>query len=172
VNCARPPSLADQFGIEWDFPSVEPPDYLRELSPELYRQESERVAARFDEAVRMAEEAFLAELQRLVSHLIERLTGQEDGKPKIFRDSAVTNLTEFFERFRTLNVRSNAELDTLVDQAQQVIRGAEPQRLRENTLMRSEVAGELARVETLVDRLLVDRPRRNLLRPVRSREVA
>ena len=60
----------------------------------------------------------------------------------------------------------------LVDQAQQVIRGTEPQRLRENTVMRSEVAGELARVETLVDRLLVDRPRRNLLRPVRSREVA
>jgi len=167
-----PLSLAGEFGIEWDFPSVEPPDYLRELSPELYRQESERVAARFDDAVRMAEEAFLAELQRLVSHLIERLTGQEDGKPKIFRDSAVTNLTEFFERFRTLNIRSNAELDTLVDQAQQVIRGTEPQRLRENTVMRSEVAGELARVETLVNRLLVDRPRRNLLRPVRSREVA
>jgi len=167
-----PLSLAGEFGIEWDFPSVEPPDYLRELSPELYRQESERVAARFDDAVRLAEEAFLAELQRLVAHLIERLTGQEDGKPKIFRDSAVTNLTEFFERFRTLNLRSNAELDALVDQAQRVLGGTEPQRLRENTVRRTEVASELAQVETLVDRLLVDRPRRNLLRPVRSREVA
>jgi len=167
-----PLSLAGEFGIEWDFPSVEPPDYLRELSPELYRQESERVAARFDDAVRLAEEAFLAELQRLVSHLIERLTGQEDGRPKIFRDSAVTNLTEFFERFRTLNVRSNAELDALVDQAMRVIGGTEPQRLRENAVRRTEVASELAQVETLVDRLLVDRPRRNLLRPVRSREVA
>ena len=167
-----PPTLAGQFGIDWDFPSVEPPDYLRELSPELYRQESERVAARFDEAVRLAEEAFLAELQRLVSHLIERLTGQEDGKPKIFRDSAVTNLTEFFTRFRTLNVRSSGELDALVEQAQRILGGTEPQQLRDNTVMRSEVARELAQVDSLVDRLLVDRPRRNLLRPVRSREVA
>ncbi len=167
-----PSTLVDQFAIEWDFPSVEPPPYLRELSPELFRQESARVAARFDEAVRMAEEAFLAELQRLVSHLIERLTGQEDGRPKIFRDSAVTNLTEFFERFRTLNVRSSAELDELVAQAQRVIGGAEPQQLRDKTVIRGQVARELAQVETVVDRLLVDRPRRNLLRPARSREVA
>jgi putative transposase len=31
----------------------------------------------------------------------------ERFKPKVFRDSAITNLTEFFERFRHLNVRSN-----------------------------------------------------------------
>ena len=82
------------------FPSVEPPDYLQQLNPQLYEQECQRVQARFDEAVRLAEEAFTAELAKLVSHLTERLSGQEDGKPKIFRDSAVENLTEFFQRFR------------------------------------------------------------------------
>ena len=44
---------------------------------------------------------------RLVNHLTERITGtNEDGSPKVFRDSAVDNLTDFFERFRSLNVRS------------------------------------------------------------------
>ena len=94
--------------MAWDFPSVEPPDYLRQLSPALYEQERARVAARFDEAVRLAEEAFTAELAKLVSHLTERLTGQDDGKPKVFRDSAVENLNEFFSRFRTLSVHSDA----------------------------------------------------------------
>ncbi len=75
-----PESLDGLFAVDWDFPSVEPPEYLRQLSPELYRQESQRVAARFDEAVRLAEEAFTAELAKLVSHLTERLSGQEDGK--------------------------------------------------------------------------------------------
>ena len=102
-----PQRLHRLFAVEWDFPSVEPPNYLRDLSPELYEQEQARVAARFDEAVRLAEEAFTTELARLVSHLSERLTGTDDGKPKIFRDSAVTNLAEFFERFRTLSVRSS-----------------------------------------------------------------
>ena len=35
-----PPHLRDLFGISWDFPSVEPPDYLLELSPGLYEQET------------------------------------------------------------------------------------------------------------------------------------
>jgi hypothetical protein len=48
---------------------VEPLHHLRELNPEIYAAEQARVAARFDEAVRLAEEAFTSELARLVSHL-------------------------------------------------------------------------------------------------------
>jgi hypothetical protein len=159
-----PASLRGLFGIAWEFPSVEPPAYLQHLSPQLFEQESQRVAARFDEAVRLAEEAFATELSRLVTHLTERLTGQEDGRPKIFRDSAVENLTEFFQRFRALNIRSNEELDDLVAQAQRVIRGAEPQDLRDSQSMRLDVSNGLARVEASLDQFLVDRPRRNILR--------
>ncbi len=159
-----PESLIGLFDVAWDFPSVEPPSYLQRLSPELYRQESERVAARFDEAVRLAEEAFLAELDRLVSHLTERLSGQEDGKPKVFRDSAIENLTEFFNRFRRLNIRSNDQLDELVNQVQQAVRGVEPQTLRTDLPLRQQVATQLAGVQSVMDGLLVERPRRNILR--------
>ena len=159
-----PDRLRDLFGVSWDFPSVEPPDYLQQLNPALYQQECQRVQERFSEAVRLAEEAFCAELAKLVSHLTERLSGQEDGKPKTFRDSAVENLTEFFQRFRELNVRSNEQLDHLVVEAQRVIRGVEPQALRDNTGLRQHVATELSRVQSVLDDLLVDRPRRNILR--------
>lgn len=159
-----PESLADLFQVAWDFPSVEPPSYLRQLSPELYRQESERVMARFDEAVRMAEEAFMEELSRIVSHLTERLSGSDDGKPKVFRDSAVENLGEFFDRFRHLNIRSNDQLDELVTRAQQVVRGVRPQQLRDDQPLRQRVATQLSGVQSVLDGLLVDRPRRNILR--------
>ena len=118
-----PESLRGLFAVSWDYPSIEAPDYLRQLHPQLFEQEQARIQARFEEAVRLAEEAFIDELSKLVSHLTERLAGQEDGKPKIFRDSAVENLTEFFQRFRTLNVRSNEQLDELVASAQRVVRG-------------------------------------------------
>lgn len=159
-----PSSLQNLFGVEFDFPSVEPPDYLQQLNPRLYEQECQRVQARFDEAVRLAEDVFTAELAKLISHLTERLSGQEDGKPKIFRDSAVENLTEFFQRFRELNVRSSAQLDNLVADAQRVVRGVEPQDLRDNAGLRQHVATEMSRVQSVLDGLLVDRPRRNILR--------
>ena len=54
----------------------------------------------------------------------ERITGAgEDGQPKVFRDSAVDNLSDFFGRFRELNVRSNEQLDELVERAQRAVRG-------------------------------------------------
>ena len=40
-----PETLVGLFGVSWDYPSIEPPDYLVELSPDLYRQEQERVQA-------------------------------------------------------------------------------------------------------------------------------
>lgn len=159
-----PASLTDLFQVSWDFPSVEPPSYLRQLSPELYRQESERVMARFEEAVRLAEEAFMDELSRIVSHLTERLSGTDDGKPKVFRDSAIENLTEFFDRFRHLNIRSNDQLDELVTRAHQVVRGVQPQQLRDDQPIRQRVATQLSGVQSVLDGLLVDRPRRNILR--------
>ena len=159
-----PESLSGEFSIDADFPSVEPPDYLRRLNPQLYEQECQRVSQRFDEAVRLAEEAFTAELAKLVSHLTERLSGQEDGKPKVFRDSMIENLTEFVGRFRQLNVRSNEQLDQLVADAQRIIRGVEPQALRDNQGLRQQVATEMSRVQSVLDGLLVDRPRRNILR--------
>jgi hypothetical protein len=159
-----PASLRGLFSMDWEFPSVEPPDYLMQLNPELYEQECQRVAARFDDAVQLAEHAFVDELSKLVSHLTERLTGQVDGKPKVFRDSAIENLTGFFERFRQLNVRNNDHLDELVNQALQVVQGVEPQQLRDNQTLRQHVATQLSDVQSVLDDLLVDRPRRNILR--------
>ncbi len=160
-----PDSLVGLFDLQWDFPNVEPPDYLLQLSPELYEAERAQVAARFEEAVHLAEQAFTEEFARLVSHLTERLSGTDtDGTPKVFRDSAVGNLREFFDRFRSLNVRSNAELDDLVEQAQRVIRGVEARELREWSGLRHHVANELSQVRSSLDDLLVDRPRRRILR--------
>ena len=159
-----PDSLLGLFKVEWDFPSVEPPEYLRELSPALFAEEQRRAAARFDEAVRLAEEAFTSELSQLVAHLAERLCGAEDGKPKIFRDSAILNLQEFFARFQQFGVRSNAELDALVESAQRIVRGVEPQQLREKSDLRRDIATNLAGVQAALDGLMIDRPRRRIIR--------
>lgn len=159
-----PASLMGAFAINWEFPSVEAPEYLRRLSPELYRDECRRVQGRFDEAIQLAEQAFLEELEKLVSHLQERLAGQSDGRPKVFRDSAVHNFTEFFERFRQLNIGSSEQLDDLVSRAQRAVGGVAPQQLRDNSEVRQQVTTQLGEVHNVLDDLLVDRPRRRIQR--------
>jgi len=166
-----PTSLADLFAVEWDFPSVEPPEYLMQLNPALYEQERRRIVARFEEAVRLAEQAFIEELSRLVSHLVDRLSGDEDGRPKTFRDSSVGNLRQFFEQFRSLSVRSNPQLDELVATAQRALRGVQPQELRDVAALRQQLASRLSQVKAGLDELLVDQPRRRIIRP-HGREAA
>lgn len=159
-----PPELHGLFDVAWEFPSVEPPAYLLELSPALYEQEKARVAARFEQAVTLAEQAFLEEFGKLVAHLAERLSGESDGTRKVFRDSAVTNLLEFFGRFRDLNVRSNGQLDELVEQARRVVRGVEPQELRDNGVLRQAIATQLSQVQSALDGMMTDLPRRRIVR--------
>ncbi|MEW4565774.1 hypothetical protein AB1K70_24855 [Bremerella sp. JC770] len=159
-----PATLGSQFGIEHEFVSVEPPEYLQQLNPTLYEAECRRMQARFEEAAEMAEQAFTEELSKLVDHLAERLAGNDDGRPKIFRDSAVENLGTFFSRFRDLSIGSNQELEDLVARAEHVVRGIEPQQLRKDSTMRERVASQLSAVQAKLDGMLVERPRRNILR--------
>jgi hypothetical protein len=160
-----PPRLVGLFDVSWDFPSVEPPPYLLRLNPQLYEQKQARIAARFEDAVQLAEQAFVGEFSALVSHLVERISGAADGQKKVFRDSAVINLTEFFQRFKQLNVRSNAELDKLVETAQHTLKGVEPQAVRGSDALRQQVASQLSAVQSVLDGMLVDQPRRRILRP-------
>jgi hypothetical protein len=159
-----PPEVKNLFGVEWDFPSIEPPNYLMQVAPEVYEEERRRVAARFDKAVRLAEQAFATEFAKLLSHLAERLSNGEDGQRRVFRDSAVGNLREFFTRFSELNVRSSPELDALVAQAQQLVQGVGPQELRDDNSLRQHVAQEMARVQAQVEGLITAVPRRRLVR--------
>ena len=58
-------------------------------------------------------------------------------------------------------------------QAEQIVQGVEPQSLRNNQVLRQTVASELAEVQSSLDALMVDRPRRNILRrPAVQREAA
>ncbi|WP_425619159.1 hypothetical protein NA78x_002894 [Anatilimnocola sp. NA78] len=159
-----PATLRGMFDVSWDWPAIDPPQYLQQLSPELYRQECERVQARFTEAMQLAEQAFFEEFSKLLEHLSERLTGEQDGKPKVFRDSAIENLREFFQRFQSLNVGTHQQLDELVAQAQRIVHGVAPQKLRDDRIVRREIASQLSGVQSMLDGLMVDRPRRNLVR--------
>lgn len=157
-----PESMALQFSLVWDFPSVEPPDDLKKLNPALYEAEKARIAARFDEAVSMAEESFTSELSKLVSHLTEQLTGhdEETGKPKVFRASAVENLKSFFDRFQTLSIHSNPELDALVEAAKRTVERVDPTALRKDEAARKSISGSMAEVAARLDSMMVNRPTR------------
>ncbi len=158
-----PTDIRPLFGFHFDFPNTSAPDYLMELRPDLYEKEAARVAARFEEAVKLAEEAFIAEFQDHVAHLCERLTRDEEtGEAKVFRDSAIGNLTDFFNRFRELNIHSNEQLDSLVEQAKSAVKGRSPAALRGSTFLRQELHEKLSEVSDTLSTMTTRAPRRRI----------
>ncbi len=142
------------FEFAWEFPSVEPPAYLAALHPSLHEREQARVRDRFEEAVRLAERAFLDELARRVGHLVERLTGTDaDGRPKVFHGNAVYRLEGFCGRYRDLNVRSNPDLDELVEEVGRAVRTVTAQALRDDDQVRRRVATRLGLVQSSLERM-------------------
>lgn len=168
-----PLTLRGLFDVTWEFPNVTAPEYLRQLNPKLYEQERQRIVARFDEAVTMAEQAFIGEFEGLVSHLSERLTGTTtDGKAKMFKDSTVGNLLNFFDKFSTLSVRSNGQLDELVAKAKQLVDGVQPHHIRPDggsttatqDVMRQHIANNMGEIAQSLVGMMTDKPRRRVVR--------
>ena len=159
-----PASLENEFSITWEFPPVEPPRYLMNFNPELYEQEQARIQQRFEQAVTMFEDGFAEQLQGLVSHLIERLTDNADGTPKVFQKSTIENFREFYEQFKRLNVRGNTDLDALVGRAHDLVSGVDPQELRGNRDRRQDLSTQMREVENALDDLMANQPRRRVMR--------
>ena len=101
----------------------------------------------------------------------------DGGQRKVFRDSAIANLSEFFSRFDQLNVRSNPDLDRLVAQAQELVQGVKPQDLRDNDGLRASCeAAETRRVASSRIALMAEsaipvRRRRSALTVIGSRAI-
>jgi hypothetical protein len=159
-----PETLEGVFDIKWEYPSVEPPNYLMTFDPNLYAQEQRRVQGRFEAAVVMAEEAFAERLQELIAHLVERLTDEPDGTKKSFRASAIENFKEFYESFQHMNVRSNAELEGLIRQANNLVSGVDVGELRKSNELRQTLSQQMTEVKTALDSMITNAPRRRVLR--------
>jgi hypothetical protein len=158
-----PPTLEGVFGIRWEYPPVEPPNYLMTFNPELYAQEQNRIQQRFETAVIMAEDAFAEQLNDMLAHLIDRLTDKPNGERKVFHSAAVEKLRDFYGNFQQMNVRSNAELERLIQRASDLVAGVNPDDLRQHKTMRETLSAQMGEVKTALDTLMTDAPRRRII---------
>jgi len=171
------PALGEVFNLR-DYPSVEDVaalfsftwEYVEFGVPGNLRRVDE---ALFEDAVRKAEESvnqvrdevaqvLRAQLLALVEHVQERLSGSEDGKPKAFRDSLVSNLGEFLDGFTLRNLTNDRQCETLVERLRKLLKGVDADALRSSDVVRSRVVAGIDKVKAKLDTLVVDRGSRDI----------
>ena len=131
---------------------------LREVDAALYLREQAGIERMWKEAAGAIEEALTESLSGLVEHAIKRLSFQTNGKPQVFRDSLVANMSEFLDLFDKRNLTSNAALTALAGQARQLMAGVDPSTLRSNLGARERIRAGFVGIQQTMDSMLVDRP--------------
>ncbi|MHC4121467.1 MAG: hypothetical protein ACYSWO_28680, partial [Planctomycetota bacterium] len=152
-----PDDVRAAFGLRWSYVSLGVAD---DLPPELAERERAKLESRFNQVADDVQNALRESLRDLVGHLSERLAPGADGKKKIFRDSAVGNLTEFLSLFSARNITNDSELAALSARAEKIIEGVSPEALRGRADLRGEVRQGLESVKAAVSALIDTRPAR------------
>jgi hypothetical protein len=156
--------VRDLFAVAWNIENISPPDYLLAFKPEWYEREMQRIRGLFNNAVELAEQEFLGQFSKLVEHLTDMLTDNSDGTPKAFKDASVDKLRTFIDRFRDLSVKSNDDLEKLVDDCDRLTKGVSAEQFKQIPELRQHVAGKLAEVKAAMAQQMVIAPRRKITR--------
>ena len=110
------------------------------------------------------QELLRANMHELVSHLAHVLSASEDGKKRIFRDSALTKVQDFLGVFDARNITDDGALKALVDKARRIVRGVDAEDLRTNEATRDHVQGAFQEMSATLDSMLSSKPIRAFAR--------
>lgn len=162
-----PTKFSGWLHIRWSVHNFEPSDQLLQLAPETYKREQERVRKQFEGAIAAYEQESREQLQKLVGALVDKLgdakTGvTKDGKKVKFTEAATSNLREFFERFKSLNIRSDQALADLVDTAEQALGSTTMLDVKKSADKRDALAASFDAVAKKLDQLVIDAPSRSI----------
>jgi hypothetical protein len=93
-------------------------------------------------------------LAKLMDHLIERLSPDEDGKKKKLSPKTIGHLNEFLSSFELMNVADDTAMETLVGQVRDVMAGVDHKRLKKDTQIATHVHDELEKVKALLEPMI------------------
>lgn len=123
-------------------------DFRLDIEHETQQALVDQYEQRMAEQVAAAQQDAWTRLYEALTHLKDKLTLDEEGKRKIFRDTTVTNVQELCDALTKLNVTGDPALEAARRKLEDAILGVEPAELRKEEGERLTV---LHKVSTILD---------------------
>lgn len=151
---------ASRFGLEWHYVTVDTPNALKNLKDGLFEREREKIVKMVEEANEEIRNVLRLQLSELVKRMITQLTPKSDGKRKKIYDSLTGNVEDFLNTFNARNIADDTELQALVQKARDVMKGVDPDLLRNEDFVRITVKDGFDKINKQLDTMIVDKPAR------------
>jgi hypothetical protein len=137
------------FSVDWNWISFSTPEGLPE---ELKQAEREKLQKQMSDAGEQITLALRVGFQELIAHAVDRLQPADaDGKKRVFRDSLIERVQEFIDCFQSRNLLGDKELESLVNKAQEIIIGVNPDDLRKNDDLRETTRQQFDEIKKELD---------------------
>lgn len=157
-----PQQVREKFVFDVQVLELQTPGKLKAISKELYQRELAKMQNVWEGASEKITSVLMEEFQKLTAHMAERLTADQDGKPKVFRDSLVKNMVEWFDLFDARNLANDEQLKALVERARRTILGIDVETIRDSEGLRADLSKEFQAITAELDRAIIERPARKL----------
>jgi len=158
-----PRNITQRYSFSWRYITIASQQSLSIMDPDFIAEEKAKFQQMIDEARILTKQALTEQLHQLIQHAVERLTPDNDGKQKIFRDTLVTNFDEYFDTFYHRNIWNDQELTDLVEKAKRVLRNVSPNQLRSSTNIRETIADGLKQLKDILDQSMSELPTRHII---------
>ncbi len=157
------PSIEDvkeKFVFDWAYKSFGTPDSLKEIDPDLYTQQQEQAQANLVAATEEITAVMRQTLLQMVSHLQEKLTPTDNGKPRRLHESTIENLREFLNNFDIRNVTNDKDLAVEVAKAKSLLNGTNAASLRSSDEWREKIRAGMENITTSLGTMVSEKPAR------------
>jgi len=157
-----PATLKSAFKFETQLWEIGTPGALSTVSRALYEREKRKMDNVWEQAKEQITQVLMTELRDMTSRLTERLTPNEDGTKKVFRDSLIGNLQEWLDVFKRRALTDDQELIDVVEKARQLIAGVDAKTLRTDEESRKDLSGAMGKLTTALEQSIIEKPARKI----------
>lgn len=136
--------IAHKFRFSYCFsPVPEAGHFLVDLGEEMEKELRDEYEKAYEERVNSAMKDLWTRLKDSLDKIAERLTPDEGGKNKIFRDSLVDNVLDLCGMLRDLNVTNDVNLEKARREVEMLLSGVVADDLRKSEEIRKDVKHEV-----------------------------
>ena len=106
---------------------------LREIDPQLYREEMRKAAREWQELRDGISHLLRQEMSDLVTDMLDKLTGKTDkGRQKVVRATFLPRVNDWLSVIQSRNIVDDARLSALADQMRDMLKGVDETALKQS----------------------------------------
>jgi hypothetical protein len=157
-----PNQIRNGFFHDHSYFSFKAAGNLQKISAEICKREEEKAKKRVDEFVKDIEATLTLQAQSVVSDLIDRIKGGDDGKPKMLRKDTVEGWQKFFALLKERNVSGNVTLNEIAETGANILNGITSEDIKKSDITKKNLLDTFQELQGSLSETVTVKPKRKL----------